>query len=222
MKPLAACFTALLGIVSAAALAEAAQTETSPGEIVFTMRDGPQANIYRMAADGTQRVLVFKATDPVNGNALVPRWSADMQRILFTAFRDGSWHLFSSTRDGGDVRLEPGRSALEAPKISPDGVHYPGGLTIDGGDLYYTPPGGKRIKLYEYRAAAPKPMPEDPAGAEDAAWSPDRKWVIFSTCGERQYRNDAEPCHLYTVTPDGKTRRDLGPGSAPDWEVASP
>jgi hypothetical protein len=198
--------------------ARAAEAPPVTGEIVFTRFDGHQTDLYRMAADSAQPVLVYKGTDPVNGSAMAPRWSADRARILFTARRDGGWKLLSSDRDGGDIKVEPGPSAFDAPP-QPAGTD---GLALHAGDLFYTPPDGKPIKLYDFHAVLPKPVPEDAGGAKDVAWGPGHRWIIFSSCGERQFAKAIEPCQLYIVTPDGSSRKHLGPGEAPDWQAAGP
>jgi hypothetical protein len=221
IKIRAAYLGVLLGILCAPPMASADRIGPLAGEIVFTIFDGHQSNLYRMAADGTMPVLVFKGSNHVNGSSLAPHWNRDRQRIVFTAMQDGNWRLFSCNRDGGDVRPEPGPSLFDDPPSSK--LNYDGGLSVVAGDLYYAPNVGKKIKLYDYRAAGRKPRPEDDdGGAKDASWSPDHKWVIFSACGEKKFYDDAEPCHLYIVTPDGKTRKHLGPGEAPDWASSNP
>jgi hypothetical protein len=213
----------LLCLFGTTGLAAAVQSDQPDGEIVFTRRDDGRSNVYRLALDGTAPVLVFKGTDPVNANSMAPHWGDGMRRIFFTAFQDKKWHLFSSDRDGRDTRLESGPSALDAASAAPDGVNYPGGLSIEAGDLYYAPPGGKKFKLYDYRSVRPRNAVEDGhAGANDPSWGPGHRWIIFSACGERGYDRAEEPCHLRIVTPDGKNRKDLGPGEEADWQSATP
>jgi hypothetical protein len=210
-------------LVAALALASpaiAAQQDRLPGEVVFTRRDDGQANVYRMSLDGTAPILVFKGNDAVNSNALSPHWGSGMGKIFFTAHRDGRWSLFSAERDGSMIAAEPGPSAVDAPSASNELNHD--GLSLEAGDVFYTPAGKKRIRLYDYRPYRPQHVIDDwDGGANKVSWGPGRRWVIFSTCGERAFYRAVEPCHLRIVAPDGTGLRDLGPGEDPDWQEAS-
>jgi hypothetical protein len=193
-------------------VASSAESPDPVGEIVFAKRDGTISSIYRMRADGSNPVLVFKHTDARNSNALFPHWVDDMRRIQFAAMENGQWKTFSCTRDGQDVHIDP-----DAPRMEFTQSVFPDGLSVEFGDLFYTPPLKARIRLFHYVSRGADDAGD--GGAQAVAWSPDHRWVIFSACLSQNSRSN-NPCHIYIVTPDGKRRRDLGPGQEPDWGIS--
>jgi Tol biopolymer transport system component/DNA-binding winged helix-turn-helix (wHTH) protein len=73
-------------------------------------------DVYRVPVEGGEPTRVTFDNRKINGLA----WSADGQRLLFTSTRSGLYGLWSTDRDGGDLRLLPvGQENVQQPSTSP-------------------------------------------------------------------------------------------------------
>lgn len=87
--------------------------------IVFeSTRDGPDADIFVMQADGTG-VVQLTRNEAYDGN---PVWTPDGRFIVFASERDGNAEVYRMRADGSDlVNLTRHPGADGHPKVSPDG-----------------------------------------------------------------------------------------------------
>jgi TolB protein len=87
--------------------------------IVFeSTRDGPDADIFVMQADGTV-VVQLTRNEAYDGN---PVWTPDGRFIVFASERDGNAEVYRMRADGSDlVNLTRHPGADGHPKVSPDG-----------------------------------------------------------------------------------------------------
>ncbi len=72
--------------------------------IAYVTRFEPQSDIFLMRADGSGAVNL---TDTLYVNELQPCWTADAQRLIFTAYisAKGNYDLYVMRRDGSEVSL---------------------------------------------------------------------------------------------------------------------
>jgi tricorn protease len=112
-----------------------------------------------------------------------PVWLPDSRRVLFSAWRDGSWALYSydfTTRT--ERRLSTGADAY-APVPDPAGGRV--AYVRDGRQLRVMRVDGSEDRLLAEGAFGRPPF----AGDRRVAWSPDGAWVAFLRPGERGWTN---------------------------------
>ncbi|MGE0031441.1 MAG: hypothetical protein AB7T20_10020 [Steroidobacteraceae bacterium] len=87
--------------------------------IVFeSTRDGPDADIFVMNADGSN-VVQLTRNDSYDGT---PVWTPDGEAIVFASERDGDMEVYRMKADGsGPINLTRHPGADGHPKVSPDG-----------------------------------------------------------------------------------------------------
>ncbi|HEX7236271.1 MAG TPA: hypothetical protein VF405_04860 [Gammaproteobacteria bacterium] len=151
-----------------------------------------EADVWVMRSDGSERRNLSEGTTANEG---VAGFSPDAERIVFRSSRNGRFDLYSSKRDGSDVRQLTNDEARENfPVFSPDGKSIAfssnhdgprdirGNLTFDNYILSLAPDGtpGSVQRI------------SDHPGQDSHPWfSPDGAWIVYTS--ERGGINDEEP-----------------------------
>ena len=193
--------------------------------IVYSGTIDGDAEIFIVDADGRnrRRLTNLKADDSH------PTWSPDGQRIFFSSGRDTpdpslpfgrQWHdTFSMRIDGSDVRKHSNcRTVCTYPSISPDGRRMAyRKIVITPGmrwDLSVMPLDSE-VFVSNIDGSNEKNVSNSSAYDGWPAWSPDGKWIAFSS-------NRAGPAstgQIFLVSPDGGEPRQLTGGR---WSSTTP
>jgi Tol biopolymer transport system component len=116
---------------------------TSDGKIIYASDASGSADIWEMAADGSNQTQLTAAA----GRNYAPVASADGRFVVFHSNRGGRWQIWRMGRDGSNpTQLTTGKDESNWPDISPDSrwvyfEHIDGGtpklfkVSIDGGPL---------------------------------------------------------------------------------------
>ena len=104
-------------------------------------------------------------------------WSADGLRVIFTSSLDGPPDLYRKSSDGhGDEEPLLILDGIQNPDdVSPDGryvAYNESSRAVTGTDLWLMPLAGKRV---------PQPFVRTPADETGARFSPDGRWLAFSS-----------------------------------------
>jgi Tol biopolymer transport system component len=170
-------------------------------------RVGPsQIQLFVSNADGTaERPLL--ASDSLDYN---PAWSPDGQWIVFTSERSGSADLYRVKPDGtGLQRLTTNRAYEDQADVSPDGQKLAFVSTRADGtaDLWIRDLGTNRET----------PLTSGLSGDFRPAWSPDGKWIAFSSNRGTTVRRDGggqwwvhlQLADIYIIRPNGSALKKL-------------
>ena len=176
-------------------------------QIAFVSRRDGNAEIYVMAADGTnQRRLTNDRADDWS-----PSWSPDSRRIVFVSERDGHVHA------------QHGRLTPEIYVMDADGGN-PQNLTNDPSDDREASwsPDGKRIVFTSWRdenseiyvmaadGSNPQNLTNDPHSDRYPSWSPDGERIAFSARREGHFENKfAITYEIYVMDADGGNEQRL-------------
>jgi TolB protein len=182
--------------------------------IVFGMRPADatlesESEVYVMAADGGS--LRRLTTAP--GDDSHPHWSADGKRIFFNSARatpdlKADWgrqwiDIYSMAADGSDVRRHTDcRNVCTYPTPSPDGrfVIHRRVLARSAKDWQQqTVERDSEVYLTPLDGGAPRNLSNSIAYDGWPTWTPDGRWVIFSSNRD----GVASTGQLYRIRPDG-------------------
>lgn len=155
------------------------------GEVVAFQRDflkGDQmgSQLYLVAADGTK---LGPLTTPLKGTVdMHPSWSPDGQSVVFSSDRDGNFDLYVYTINSDQLiqltDTKPGTENVQ-PAWSPNGQmivfsRYRDTVTPSPANLVVLNVKSGRM----YKLTSPLLMGR---GDRDAAWSPDSRWIAFTS-----------------------------------------
>jgi TolB protein len=162
-------------------------------KIVFmSTRDGNQ-EIYMMDYDGhRQRRITFNTDIDV-----IPSWSADNEKVLYTSYRNHSPDLYM-------FHLYTGKTQL----ISTGGANYSADWSPENGRILFTSTkaGNAEIFVRNIKTGKEKRITFNPAIDTTARWSPSGKEVVFTSqrSGTPQiYIMDDEGTNVRRITHDG-------------------
>jgi TolB protein len=197
--------------------------------IVFAMTprgatDENESEIYLIDAEG---VNLRRLTD-APGDDSHPRWSQS-GRIFFNSARatpdlKADWSrqwidIYSMRPDGSDLRKHSDcRSVCTYPAPSPDGRYVAHRRTTDTTGQNWDLSAGTRnseVFVTPLDGSAPVNVSSSPAYDGWPTWSPDGKWVVFTSNRDTV----AYTGQLYAVSPDGKKVARLTEGT---WSRAQP
>ncbi len=180
------------------------------GSVVFVSeRDGGQANVYAMQADGTN-VQALTHT----GTAQSPVLSPDGRQIVFSDTSSGNSDIYVMNVDGMGLRRLTTNSAQDSnPNWSPDGRQ-----------IVFDSTRGATRGIYVMDADGQEQgvrlLTDTVAGAENPAWSPDGRSIAFSTLPTGStfldiYRMNADGTNILRLTTTTNTA-DTNPIWSPD------
>jgi TolB protein len=197
--------------------------------IVFAMTpkgasDENESDIYLIDADGSN---LRRLTD-APGDDSHPRWSLS-GRIFFNSARatpdlKAEWgqqwiDIYSMNPDGTDVRKHSDcRSVCTYPAPSPDGRYVAHRRTTNTtGQKWDLTTGTRNSEVFvtPMDGSEPTNVSNSPAYDGWPTWSPDGKWVVFTSNRDGVARTG----QLYAVSPDGKRMARLTAGT---WSRAQP
>ena len=151
-----------------------------------------EADIWVMRADGSERRNLSEGTSANEG---VAGFSPNGDRIVFRSSRSGHFDLYTSKRDGTELKALTSDEARENfPVFSPDGTTIAFSSNRDGTRDRF---GNLTFDNY-LLAVAPDGTPgelqriSDDPGQDSHPWfSPDGQWIVYTS--ERGGINDEEP-----------------------------
>lgn len=169
------------------------------GQLAFgTSRDG-NAEIYAAAADGSNPV---RLTDDV-ADDVHPAWRPDGGRLGWISHRGGAARIWTMAPDGTDARplvvRSPGEQTTDI-----DFAWSPDGAVVAVAVM--TGPREVDIDLVDGASGARLARLGGPGVDEHPAWSPDGRWLVYTSAGD-----------LVRVTRAGDDPRPLTHDAAPDW-----
>jgi Tol biopolymer transport system component len=157
----------------------------------FQMADGKAvADIALMGADGKNLKLL---TDG-KGNYGFPSWAPDGRRLVYRSSDGKSSRLFIlDTETGESTELKTGSTLVNFPAWSPvdDLIAFTNYMDGDY-EICTIKPDGTNFKR----------LTNSPGNDADCAWSPDGKWIAF-TSGRGGFQDEA-PLHPYNAQPYGQ------------------
>jgi hypothetical protein len=191
------CMSALLlflvGCATDPQVGDAEFTKTLQGQIVFAHRDGDFRNLYKINANGTDKVKLFTNADSVNSNSVQPRWSDDGSRIRFGAMSSGKWRTWFINADGSNPHPTP-----EEPDLL-DRLSRVPDLEVKSGSILVRE---SQVVIYKHK----RYNPHFNLGASEVAWGPQKQFVIFCSSG-----------NIYIAKSDGSAIARIAEGVSPDW-----
>jgi serine/threonine protein kinase/Tol biopolymer transport system component len=126
--------------------------------------------IYGFAKSSAARRLTFGGQD----RSAV--WSSDGQRVTFQSTREGDAGIWWQRADGSDT-------ATRLTRADKDAAHTPQSWSPDGRHLLFDETRGDRVVVFD-RSADGKAVPFSTLESDipsDATFSPDGRWVVYST-----------------------------------------
>ncbi len=141
--------------------------------VAFTSIDdqGDSVWVYDIASGGAARRLTF------DGNARLPVWSADSQRVTYQSDREGDLGIFWQRADGTD---RPERLTRPDGKLA----HVPNSWSSDGAFLLFDESDVGKTTLMTLKAADGTIEPYGGVTSTrptTAQFSPDGRWVAYAT-----------------------------------------
>ena len=185
-------------------------------QILFSRLAPERSGLFIADGDGTKERPLLPATG-LDYNA---SYSYDGKWIVFTSERAGSADIFKMHADGSGVeQVTSGPSYDDQASLSPDNQTLAFVSTRDGGTA--------NIWLLDLARHEYTKLTKDTGGNFRPSWSPDGKWIAFSS-GRDTHAGRANPSWeilqstaIYIVHPDGTGLRRLtelgGYAGSPHW-----
>ena len=153
--------------------------------------------VYDLTAGGSARRLTF------GGRDRFPIWSSDSQRVIFQSNREGDLALFWQRADGvgaAERLTKPAKDVAHVPQsASPDGKLLLVDQTKDAGrpasNLGLLTDAKTSLEVFAFMDKSLKPFGVVSALSTNAVFSPDGRWVAYSTreAGRQQGTTFVQP-----------------------------
>lgn len=171
-----------------------------PGDqqLLLTLTQGGNADIYRMNADGSGLVQLTRG--PSGALNVEPAISPDGKTIAFSSDRSGRPMIYLMGQDGSNPRRVTFVGRYNAsPAWSPDGKQIAfAGYDQDHFDIFVMNSDGSNIR----RLTDAKKTNGRNSNNESPSWSPDGRHIAFASDRSGKYQ-------IYLVNPDGSNERRL-------------
>jgi eukaryotic-like serine/threonine-protein kinase len=143
-----------------------------------------------------------------------PIWTPDGRDVIFASLRQGTYDLYRKPADGSqnEELLLHDANSKEPWDVSPDGRYLLyGGAPISNQQLWILPLQGNDRKPILFSDA--------PANQADAAFSPDGRWVAYTSreSGQDEVYVRPFPLAAQSGSADGKWQISSGQGERPVW-----
>ena len=162
-------------------------------KIVYISESGENRDVYIMDYDGfrPQRITFSSALD------MLPSWSADKEKILYTSYRNLSPELFM-------FNIYTGKTEL----LSSGGSNYAADWSPTADQIVYTSSkdGNAEIYLKDMKTGKEKRLTFNPTIDTSPCWSPSGREIAFTSqrSGTTQiYIMDAEGSNVSRITTEG-------------------
>jgi len=160
--------------------------------IAVSMEQQGSSDLYIISPEGR---MIRRLTESSDIN-ISPTWSPDSQRIAFCSNRSGKPQIYIMNADGSGVRRLTFRGDYNtSPSWSPKGDRI----------AYTSRSGGFRIMTIGVNGGDPQEV----SAGEDSSWSPDGRYVVFSSRGR-----------LRLASKDGRSVKQLTGGGGDDTSPA--
>jgi Tol biopolymer transport system component len=188
----------------------------TPTRLLFSRLGPEKIGLFIADVDGGHERALLRP-DSLDYNA---SFSADGKWIVFTSERSGSADIYRIHPDGdGLERLTDYQGFDDQAALSPDGSTLAFVSTREGGFA--------NIWLLDLAARQYRPLAKTNAGSFRPSWSPDGKWIVFTSDRETQRAHwDGgwewiQSLAIYVVRSDGTSLRRLTPidgyAGSPKW-----
>lgn len=228
-RQLLAAIPALFMAGEAMAAAPKKAAPTKPHGVMLMNRIGPSSSeLYIASADGSnERKLLGASVFDYHAS-----FSADGKSVVFTSERngDGQSDLFRANLDGANIQpLIVGPAVEDAGELSPDGTRLAFVSTREGYRTNIWLKDLKTGRLVNLTGAEDvQGDPSLPNGFFRPAWSPDGKWLAFSSDRNTDWRGHhdgkgwehTQELSIYVIGADGKGFRRVA--SKPGFCLGSP
>jgi TolB protein len=174
--------------------------------LVFVSNEQPQAHIYTLNLQtGERKRLVNK-----EGNESAPRWSPDGSKILYMADRGGLWNLYTIHPDGTNEEQVTESGKDDRPAWSSDGKK----IAFRRQVLFFPNFSGQEVLIADADGQNPVQLTFNDRLDSWPAFSPDGKWVVYTT-------DSSNDSYLLVVPTAGGSPAPLYKGGVlgrgPDW-----
>ena len=166
-----------------------------------TLGASDKSGLWRMAADGSKRRMLYQEASNATGPVSNPAWSPDGRRIAFASTRTGAWEIWTYSQDGtlDDVTRQ---GFAVHPSWSPNSkrLAYAGLIAAGHGSIFTIGLDGRDRREVSHATV------DD----ESPVWSPNGKWIALRSLNPDWQKHEADS--LTIVSAAGTVRRTLVTG----------
>ena len=176
-------------------------------KLVYVSSEIPFSHIYILdiASSSSTRLL------DTPGNEGAPKWSPDGSKIIYMNDNEGNFNLFTVKPDGSGLVQITDFGQDDRPNWSPDGKK----ITFRRQTVFSSLFSGAEVFVADADGSNPVQLTDNTAADDWPAFSPDGKWIVYSTTW-------ASDSYIQILPVEGGIPATLVPGSivgrSPDWK----